>query len=192
LAQQVEAALAALGITRANETLIRELALHLFCVSSRPSAADEIPHEREREKDFLLTADELRMRVADSVEIPRGVSFRPVSRQFPRVCMDVRLERVFDGDAAPLLELRLFPALRRLAGSLPEVLTEARARVVAIRPDTAVLPIHLVVHGVDRILKRVCGNGPRRTRRELEAGIREGFEDTVAACAAFELILTFR
>ena len=203
LPERVSTALAALGIEQASDTLIREIGLHFLAGAAGASAPGgqrgAAGDSGASRSDFLLDAAVLRHRAglddpAGVAEWARAVGVRPVSRQFPRICVDVHLERLCGetADDGPITELHFFPALLRLCRRLPEILTRLRSSLAAVRSDSTAAPAHLVIHGMERVLERFPGFSNRRARRAVEGEVRQVFAEDVAAGVDFELILTFR
>lgn len=187
----VVAALTVMGFGRVSDSLIRELGIHVLCGEGAPGRhGDEAPSE------FLLTEPALAARIGlagTPWERDRIVRIRPVSRLFPRVCVDVHMAALCGSlGGQNLTEMVLLPRVRSLCRFLTGILREARRCVGGCRADVLDVPAHVVIHGLDVTFERCMGPMGKRARRECDREIRSWFELDVASAVEFDLIVTYR
>jgi hypothetical protein len=176
---------------RINDTLLRELALHLVISEAE---------EEDRDTKGLpirLFPDEhwvARFHEEFGALFATGI-FRvhPVSSALPRARVEFDISRFGQRlGRPPLLEMQVLTSLPATARALRSVLASVRTDICSVRPYAAAYPAHIILRGMESLLAEQIQPLCAREAHDFLAEMRECLDREVTTRSGFEVILSLR
>ncbi len=191
LVPQVKQALLSLGFAKVSDSLISELGAHFL--ENRDGSAKELPHT---DLYWLLGPGDWDAFFSGPLAelVATGVlKFHPVSKLIPRARVELDLIRLADGvGEKPLTEIEFLPRVHDICTKIPEALTLARKEICQRKPYAKHHPSHLIIRGLDSLLREYFVHLRRRQARAFAQEIVATVRRDVASQVSFEMVVTVR
>ena len=192
LAGEVGNALTRLAFGKVSDEMIRQLGAHLMQARTTVAGQASAPAGPV----WLFPPEHWPPLVPNTMAafLSTGiVSVLPVSRLLPRARARLDLSRLAASmGAAPLTELGFLPQLRHACNELPGLLRLVRGEIVRIAEHAGRAPTHLIVQGLDQVLRHYLVPLNRRASEALVNDIGDVLQRDVSERVDFELIVTVR